>query len=303
ELVTASTGSGFVIDKDGHIVTNAHVVDDADALQVAFSDGDIASADVLGVDPYSDLAVIRVDVERDRLVPLELGDSISLRVGQRVIAIGNPFGLRGTMTLGVVSALDRGLPSATEAQTSGFQNPDIIQTDAALNSGNSGGPLLDARGRVVGVASAILAPSGYSTGVGFAIPADTVKRVVPALISDGVYHYSYLGIRAETTLRVAEMAEPLGLSVTRGVLVGEVHPGTGAEQAGLIGGDHEVSILGVSIRAGGDVIAAIDSHELRDFDDLVLYLVRETEVGQVVALTIVRGGEKLEVDVTLGERP
>ncbi len=297
------SGSGFVYDTEGHIVTNAHVVAGANAIQVTFADGSVADARLVGRDVYSDLAVIKVDVPAERLAPLELGDSSTLQVGQRVVAIGNPFGLRGTMTLGIVSAVGRTLPSS-ELRTGGsFANPEIIQTDAAINPGNSGGPLLDLHGRVVGVNTAIDSTTGVNSGVGFAVPVNTVKRIVPHLIAEGVYHYPYLGITSQSRLSLAMLAEPLNLPVTRGVLIAEVLPGTAAERAGLRGGDHEVEVMGVQVIAGGDIIVAIDGHEVRDYDDFIAYLVRETEVGQRVVLTIIRDGKRMEVPVTLGERP
>jgi len=296
------TGSGFVIDTAGHIVTNDHVVEEAQAVRVTFSDGSVSDARILGQDPYSDLAVILVDVAPERLVPLELGDSSTLQVGQRVIAIGNPFGLKGTMTVGVISAVGRTLP-AQVTQVTGFSNPEIVQTDAAINPGNSGGPLLDTRGRVVGVNWAIRSTTGTNAGIGFAVPVNAVKRVVPSLIEEGTYHYPYLGIVSKSRPTVTELAGPLELPVTRGVLVLEVQPGTAAARAGLRGGDHEVEVMGTTIAAGGDIIVAIDGYELYDFDDLVAYLVRETEVGQEVVLTVIRDGEELEIPVTLGERP
>jgi len=301
--IPLGSGSGFVIDTEGHIITNNHVVEEADIVRVTFSDGSVAGdAQVLGRDPYSDLAVILVDVSPERLVPLELGDSSTLQVGQRVVAIGNPFGLEGTMTVGVVSALGRTLP-AQMVEIAGFRNPEIIQTDAAINPGNSGGPLLDTRGRVIGVNTAIRSMTGLNSGIGFAVPVNSVKHIVPHLIEEGIYHYPYLGIESSHLFTVAELAGPLGLPVTCGVLISKVQPGTAAARAGLRGGDREVDVMGVTIMAGGDVIVAIDRHELRDFDDLIAYLVRETEVGQEVVLTVVRGEEELEILVTLGERP
>jgi len=300
--VPFATGSGFVIDTAGHIVTNDHVVEEAQAVRVTFSDGSVTDAQILGQDPYSDLAVILVDVAPERLVPLELGDSSALQVGQRVIAIGNPFGLKGTMTVGVISAVGRTLP-AQVTQVTGFSNPEIVQTDAAINPGNSGGPLLDTRGRVVGVNWAIRSTTGTNAGIGFAVPVNAVKRVVPSLIEEGTYHYPYLGIVSKSRPTVAELAGPLELSVMRGVLILEVQPGTAAARAGLRDGDREVEVMGVTIMAGGDIIVAIDGYELHDFDDLVAYLVRETEVGQEVVLTVIRDGEELEIPVTLGERP
>ncbi len=301
--IPLGSGSGFVIDTAGYIVTNNHVVEQADALQVTFVDGSVASAQIVGRDPYSDLAVIQVDVPPQRLLPLEFGDSSTLQVGQRAIAIGNPFGLEGTMTVGIISALGRTL-SAQVLEASGyFSNPEIIQTDASINPGNSGGPLLDINGRVIGVNTAIRSTTGFNTGVGFAVPVNTVRRIIPALIAEGTYHYPYLGITAKTYFTLAELAGPLGLPVTQGVLIDEVQPGTAAAQAGLRGGDREVEVMGATLRAGGDIITAIDGYVLSNFDDLIAYLVRETEVDQTVVMTIVRDGEELDIPVTLGERP
>lgn len=301
--VPLATGSGFVIDTEGRIVTNAHVVEQANGVQVTFSDGSVVAAQILGWDLYSDLAVIQVDVSPDRLVPLELGDSSALQVGQRAVAIGNPFGLDGTMTVGVISALGRTLPTHVLQSGGSFSNPEIIQTDASINPGNSGGPLLDTRGRVIGVNTAIRSETGVNSGVGFAVPVNTVKRILPALIEDGAYKYPYLGITSDTRFAIAELAGPLELPVVYGVLVSEVTPGTAAARAGLRGGNREIEFMGATIRAGGDIIVEIDEYELRDFDDLIAYLVREVEVDQRVMLTIVRDGEELEIPVTLGERP
>ena len=301
--IPLGSGSGFVIDTEGHIITNNHVVEEANIVRVIFSDGSVADdAQILGRDPYSDLAVVFVDVSPERLVPLELGDSSTLQVGQRVIAIGNPFGLAGTMTVGIISALGRTLP-AEMAEIAGFRNPEIIQTDAAINPGNSGGPLLDTRGQVIGVNTAIRSATGTNSGIGFAVPVNSVKHIVPHLIEEGTYHYPYLGITSDNRFTVAELAGPLGLLVTHGVLISEVQPETAAVRAGLRGGDHEVEIMGATIMAGGDIIVAIDGYELRDFDDLIAYLVRETEVGQEVVLAVIRDRAELEIPVTLGERP
>ena len=302
-LTPLGSGSGFVLDTQGHVVTNNHVVEQADAVRVKFSNGVVADAQVLGQDPYSDLAVLQVNVPPAQLAPLELGDSSTLQVGQRVVAIGNPFGLAGTMTVGIISALGRTLPAQVLQEGGRFSNPEIIQTDAAINPGNSGGPLLDTRGRVVGVNTAIRSLTGTNSGIGFAVPVNTVKRIVPYLIEKGIYHYPYLGITYDTRFSTAELAGPLGLPVTQGILIDQVTPGTAAAQAGLRGSDQEVEIVGTTVNAGGDVIVAIDDYKLRDFDDLIAYLVRETEVGQKVTLTIIRDGKELEVPVTLGERP
>jgi len=302
-LTPIGSGSGFVIDTKARIVTNNHVVEQADALKVTFFDGTVADAQVLGRDPYSDLAVIKIDVPPERLVSLELGDSSTLQVGQRVIAIGNPFGLEGTMTVGIISALGRTLPAQILQSSGYFSNPEIIQTDAAINPGNSGGPLLDIHGRVIGVNTAIRSTTGVYSGIGFAVPVNTVKRIVPHLIEEGTYHYPYLGITADVRFTLAELAEPLRLPVTRGVLIDQVAPATAAARAGLRGGDQAVEVMGTTVKAGGDIIVSLDGYKLRDFDDLIAYLVRETEVGQEVTLTVIRDGKELDIPVTLGERP
>ena len=302
-LQPLTSGSGFMFDRQGHVVTNHHVIENADELQVVLADGLVThDVEVVGSDPYADLAVIRINVPTDRLVPLELGDSDALRVGQRVIAIGNPFGLQGTMTAGVVSAVGRTLTSQVLEEGS-FSNPEIIQTDASINPGNSGGPLLDSRARVVGVNTAIRSRTGVNAGVGFAVPVNTVKRIVPHLIEKGEYEYPYLGITSDNRFTVAELFDRLDLPVAYGVLVSEVQPGTAAAEAGLRGGDREVEVMGRTVVLGGDIITAINGEELRTFDDLVAYLVSDVEVGQEVTLTIVRDGEQMEVSGTLGKRP
>jgi S1-C subfamily serine protease len=297
------SGSGFVIDKEGHIVTNNHVVESADQVRVTFSDGTVAMAGIVARDEDSDLAVLKVDSEPANLVPLEFGDSSSLHVGQRVIAIGNPWDLGGTMTVGVVSALGRTLPGRITADASYYSIPDLIQTDAAINPGNSGGPLLDSSGRVVGINTAIRSEGRFNAGVGFAIPASIVKRVVPALISEGRYHYPYLGIFVDGDVTLGKLSTELDLPAQRGVLVSTVAPGGPADRAGLQGGDQRVNFLGLDVSIGGDIITKIDDYRLRDFDDLIAYLVRETSVGQQVFLTVLREGEQLEIPLTLGERP
>jgi len=303
DLNDFGSGSGFVIDDKGHIVTNNHVVESADDLRVTFHDGFVAKAEVIARDEDSDLAVLKVDVGADHLKPLEFGDSSSLRVGQRVVAIGNPWDLGGTMTVGIVSALGRSLPGKVTPDQGFYSIPDLIQTDAAINPGNSGGPLLDSSGRVVGINTAIRSEGSFNSGVGFAVPVDIVKRVVPALISEGRYHYPYLGITANGEVSVAELALELDLPVHRGVLIAEVRPGEPAAQAGLRGGNSEFNFYGQPLIIGGDIILSIDDYPLRDFDDLIAYLVRETSVGQQVTLTVMRDNETLEIPLTLGERP
>ncbi len=306
DLAEFGSGSGFVIDGDGHIVTNNHVVEEAQRIYVTFADGNVAEAELVGRDPASDLAVIQVAVDAALLLPVELGDSDQVKVGQRVVAIGNPFGLVGTMTVGIVSGVGRRLPA--DASTSDgrlFSNPDIIQTDAAINPGNSGGPLLDSHGRVIGVNSAIRTADGVraNSGVGFAVPVNTVKRIVPQLIENGRVAYPYLGIASDTQFTMAELAAALDLPTARGVLIEEVVPGGPADQAGLRGGNRQATVRGLPIRAGGDIIIAIDGTPVDGFDQLISYLIVKTEVGQVVKITFVRGDGTLEVDLTVGERP
>ncbi|HXF68239.1 MAG TPA: trypsin-like peptidase domain-containing protein [Thermoflexus sp.] len=296
------SGSGFIYDTQGHIVTNNHVVEQAQEIWVTFYDGTVAKARVVGRDVYSDLAVIRVEAPAQLLRPAELGDSDTLRVGQKVVAIGNPFGLRGTMTLGIISALGRALETPTR-----FQIPDVIQTDAAINPGNSGGPLVDLQGRVIGVNSAIRTDPNVGTaniGIGFAIPVNTVKRVVPQLIQNGRARYPFLGITSTGAISLAELrARGYDVPTTRGVLIQEVIPDGPAARAGLRGGSREVLVRGVTVLLGGDIITAIDGHPVSSFDELVSYLVNRTEVGQTVTLTILRDGQERQVQVTLEERP
>jgi S1-C subfamily serine protease len=297
EFFQRGLGSGFVIDTDGHIVTNNHVVEGAHRIQVRFSDDTEAEADVVGTDPHTDLAVIKVDVPAAMLHPVELGESDTLRVGQRAIAIGNPFGFERTVTTGIISAVGRVL-----RQISGFSLPNLIQTDAAINPGNSGGPLLDSQGKVIGVNTIIFTQNGFSSGVGFAVPVNTVKRVVPELIENGHFAHPWLGIRGYSIN--SELAEALDLPVDRGALVGEVIGNGPSAQAGLRGGQREVLIEGFiePISAGGDVIIAINDAEIRSMDDLITYL-EGTVVGQEVELTIIRDGDEERLTVELDERP
>jgi len=291
-------GSGFVWDTDGHIVTNYHVVQGAEKVEVTFLDGTTAPAEVIGTDPDSDLAVLQVDLPADRLHPVTLGDSDALFVGQRAIAIGNPFGQEWTLTTGVVSALGRTLPSGT----SQFSIPEMIQTDAAINPGNSGGPLLDGDGRVIGVNTMIISQGQSSAGVGFAVPVNVVRKVVPVLIDEGHYAYAWLGIVGRDLDRDTAIAMELSAD-QRGALVIEVTEGGPAEEAGLHSSDKTVTIDGTDARTGGDIIIAVDDQPVYGMDDLIVYLVKETQPGQEIALTILREGEERQVKVTLGERP
>jgi S1-C subfamily serine protease len=296
------TGSGFLIDREGHIVTNNHVVEGAEDIQVTFHDGTVRRADVIGTDPDSDLAVAKVtlDAGLQSIVPVELADSDQVEIGQRAIALGNPFGLRGSLTTGVVSALGRSLPLGRASLTIGarFSIPELIQTDAAINPGNSGGPLLDSLGRVIGINTAY-DPEVF--GVGFAVPVNTIRRVVPKLIAVGRYAYPWLGISG-SDLSI-EIVEEMGLPVERGAIVHEITPDSPAEKVGLRGSTGSVERLGRETPIGGDVIIAIDDREVAQFEDLLVYLLRHTEVGQEVQLTIIRGGHEQVVSVELAERP
>ncbi len=303
-----ASGSGFVYDEQGHIITNAHVVSDAREIRVTFYDGVLVTAEVVGVDVFSDLAVVRVDTDRSRLLPVVFGDSDTVRVGQRAIAIGNPFGLASSMTVGIVSGLGRQLPSAEllNSALSGFENPSIIQVDAEINPGNSGGPLLNSRGQVIGVNTAIRTESGVFQGVGFAVPARTVLRVIPELIERGRVEYSWLGIStipAANGFSVAGLAADLSLPVSAGVLVENITPNSPAAEAGLRGGSRMVDVRGRTICAGGDIIVAINGQYVRSMDELVAYLIANTRPDETVTMLIVRGDETFDVPVTLRARP
>lgn len=294
-------GSGFVYDEDGHIVTNRHVVDGGEQIEVDFSSGLKVRGQVVGMDPDSDLAVIKVNVPAESLVPLALGDSDLLQIGQPVVAIGNPFGLSGTMTSGIVSALGRTLDSERAAPGGGmFSSADAIQTDAAINPGNSGGPLLNLAGEVIGVNRAIESETGVNSGVGFAISVNIVKRVVPKLIEDGQYSYPYLGMTSLPEVSLLEQ-EALGLPQSVGVYVTGVVPGGPADRAGVRAGSTPTRMP--DLMAGGDLIIAIDGVEVRDFGDLITYLVAHAEVGQTVTLTVLQDGETVDRRVTLEARP
>ncbi|MGA9350682.1 MAG: trypsin-like peptidase domain-containing protein [Anaerolineae bacterium] len=287
------TGSGFVIDSKGHIVTNNHVIEGADEVHVTLADGTRVPAEIVGTDPYNDLAVIKIDVPPDKLYPVELGSSVDLRVGQRAIAIGNPFGLDRTLTTGVISSLGR--PLEVE---NGQVIYNVIQTDAAINPGNSGGPLLDSRGRVIGVNTAIRTGA---ENIGFAIPVDTVKRVVPELIEKGRYRHPWLGDLSYSI--DSELAQSLGLSVDKGILIAQIYRDSPAAKAGLRGGNRQVIVGNRRIVAGGDIIVAIDGRPVKSNEDLTVYMETETQVGQVVELTILRGDQEMTIEVKLGEMP
>jgi len=302
------TGSGFVIDTRGDIVTNNHVVDGADHIEVRFADGTVAGATVIGQDPYSDLAVIKTDATVDELKPLAMGDSSQLLPGQAVAAIGNPFGLQGTMTTGIVSALGRTLPESASANGPSYSNPDVIQTDAAINPGNSGGPLLNMQGQVIGVNTAIRTgnQTGFgqatNSGIGFAVPVNTVKRVADALIKTGKVSYAYLGLTAQNG-SLGSIASALKTNVKNGILVVNVAAGSPADKAGIRGGNNSqvVAANGQRIPTGGDIITAFDGKPVKQFDDLIS-LLNSYKPGDAVKLTLMRNGSPMDVSVTLGER-
>jgi 2-alkenal reductase len=306
----ASLGSGFVYDDSGHIVTNYHVVSDATngKVEVDFASGYKTYGTVVATDLDSDLAVVKVDAPASELHPLTLGDSNALKIGQTVIAIGSPFGLSWTMTVGIISGLDRTLDSEHTApgEAQPFTAGDMIQTDAAINPGNSGGPLLNINGEVIGVNRAIRTTNYTATGepinsgIGFAVSSNIIKRVVPILIRDGKYDYPYLGISSSNGLSLDEI-NALGLKQDTGAYVAAVAKGGPADQAGIQAGDKPTSVQGLN--AGGDLIVAIDGHEVHQFDELLAYLITNKSPGDQVVLTVLRGDQKMDITLTLGKRP
>jgi 2-alkenal reductase len=292
-----------VWDEAGHIVTNNHVVEGADKIEVTFADGTIVPATLVGANRDSDLAVIKVDVPAEELHPVRMGDSTQVKVGEIAVAIGNPFGLENTMTVGFISALGRSLPVESNGSAGPtYRIPDIIQTDAPINPGNSGGVLVNDQGEVIGVTAAIASPVQASAGIGFVIPSAIVQKVVPELIEKGHYAVPWLGISG--TSLDPDLTQGMGLDAgQRGVLVVDVTPDGPADKAGLRGSDRSITVDGEDRRVGGDVIVAIGGQTLETFDDLIAYLFGSTKVGQQVTLTVLRDGQQQEVQVTLGERP
>ena len=298
QVFPLGTGSGFLIDNEGHIITNNHVVTDGESFEVVYANGQRSHADIVGTDVDSDLAIIRAETVADDATPIPLGDSRKLEVGQFVIAIGNPFGEAGSMSIGIVSGLGRTLTSEREAEGGGhYSLPQVIQTDAAINPGNSGGPLLNLDGEVIGVNSAIRTETGTNTGVGFSIPVNAVRRIAPHLIEKGQYVYPFIGIRMQT-LNI-NSAEELNIPESVGAYVLDVSPDTPAADAGLI----ESGFNNFGPLPGGDLIIAINGEQIKSSDDLISYLVFETEAGQTVDLTVIREGKEVSVPLTLGERP
>jgi len=291
----SGAGSGFVLDREGNIVTNNHVIESAERIRVVFADDTRADAELVGRDPAIDLAIIHVSVPKGVLVPVELGNSDRLQVGQRAIAIGNPFAFDQSMTVGIVSAIGRVVnPSAGSDLV-----PKLIQTDAAINPGNSGGPLLDSHGRVIGINTLIFSETGTSAGVGFAVPVNTLRRALPALLEGRQVGRPWLGIAGPPELDTA-LADELGLNSTAGAYVNYVFPGGPADEAGIVGAS---AASDGTLQPGGDLIVAVEDVSVTSFDDLLNYLAKETRVGQSVKLTVVRGEQSRIVSVTLGERP
>ena len=289
-------GSGFVFDKRGHIITNAHVINDSTKTIVTFLDGRSYNAEIIGIDEYTDIGVIKVNADLKLLQPLSLGDSSNLKVGEPITAIGNPFGLSGSMTSGIISQMGRLLPSG-----SGYSIPDVIQTDAAINPGNSGGPLLNMRGDIVGINTAIQSTTGEFTGVGFAIPSQTVAKIVPTLISEGEYNHPWIGISGSDI--DPDMAKVLGLENSLGFLVITVVEDSPAWDAGLIGSDKTIEVEGREYSIGGDIITAVDGIDVRKIDDILIHLQRVKTVGDEMDLEILRDNRTTNVTIVLQERP
>jgi S1-C subfamily serine protease len=292
---TQGSGSGSIIDTKGHILTNHHVVADAQKLEVTLADGSKWPAKLIGSDPDNDLAVIKIDVPKEKLKVVPMGDSKNLRIGQKVLAIGNPFGLQRTLTTGIISSLGRTIRSEV-----GTLIEDVIQTDAAINPGNSGGPLLNSDGEIVGINSAIISPSGGSVGIGFAIPVNTARRVVPELISKGYVTYPYIGATIQSL--IPEMAKYLKLKIERGAMISEVVKGGPADKAGLKGGNQKVQVGNMIVLMGGDIVVKADQKEVKTNDELIHYI-REKKPGDTILLKVFRKDSFMDMKVTLGERP
>ena len=296
ESQSSRLGSGFVYDTKGHIITNNHVIDGAQIVDVRFVDGNIYSAKVIGTDPFNDVAVLQItdDFSEETLTPLPLANSAELEVGQQIIAIGNPFGLSNTMTTGIVSQVGRLLPN----RDAGYSIPSVIQTDAAINPGNSGGPMLNLEGQVIGINTAIQSTTGEFSGIGFAVPSNTIKRLVPALIQDGKYSHPWLGVSG--TSLTPDIAKQIGLAKNyHGVFVTSVVPDSPAQKAGL----QEATYNAERILKGGDVIVALDGKIVRDIDDLIIYLAENKVVGDTVTIQVNRAGELIELSASLASRP
>ena len=295
-IMPGSMGSGFVYSDDGYIITNNHVIDNAKKVTVTFLDGESYIAQIIGTDSDLDLAVLKVQTGSTYLQPIPIGDSSQLKVGQEIAAIGNPFGLSGSMTSGIISQMGRLLP-----QDSGYSIPDVIQTDAAINPGNSGGPLLNMKGEVVGINTAIQSATGEFTGVGFAVPSNTVKKVIPVLIEDGIFYHPWMGISGSDV--DPELAKVRELNSSKGFLIATVIEGSPAEDAGLQGITITKEIDGREYPMDGDIILKIDDVVVRKISDILVYLQREKSIGDEMIMTVNRDGMLIEKVLVLGERP
>ena len=289
-------GSGFVYSDEGYVITNQHVVQDAERVMITFLDGEAYIGNVIGTDRDLDIAVVKVEPTNTYLQPIKIGDSSKLKVGEKIAAIGNPFGLSGSMTSGIVSQMGRFLPQET-----GYSIPYVIQTDAAINPGNSGGPLINMKGEVVGINTAIQSATGEFSGIGFAVPANTVKKVVPVLIQDGEFKHPWMGISGTDV--DPELAEVRGLNSSKGFLVVSVIEGSPAETAGLLGVTETRETDGREFALDGDIILSIDGETVRKISDILVHLQREKSVGDEMVLSVNRGGEILELTMVLEERP
>jgi len=289
-------GSGFVFDKKGHIITNAHVVSDATKVVITFLDGRSYNAEIIGADEYTDIAVIKVNADFSLLQPVSLGDSSTLKVGEEITAIGNPFGLSGSMTSGIISQVGRLLP--TENQ---YSIPDVIQTDAAINPGNSGGPLLNMMGGVVGINTAIQSNTGSNTGVGFAIPSQTIAKIVPTLIEKGEYKHPWIGVSGRDI--DPDLAKVLKVTDAIGFLIVTIVEDSPASKAGLIGSEKTIEVEGVNYPIGGDIIVAVDGIEVRQIDDILIHLQRAKSIGDEMVLEVLRDNRTTNITIILQERP
>ena len=289
-------GSGFVYSDEGYVITNQHVVQDAQKVMITFLDGEAYIGNVVGSDRDLDIAVVKVEPTNTYLQPIKIGDSSELKVGEKIAAIGNPFGLSGSMTAGIVSQMGRLLPQET-----GYSIPDVIQTDAAINPGNSGGPLINMKGEVVGINTAIQSATGEFSGIGFAVPSNTVKKVVPVLIENGEFKHPWMGISGTDV--DPELAEVRGLKSSKGFLVVSVIEGSPAETAGLLGVTETEERDGREFALDGDIILSIDGETVRKISDILVHLQREKSVGDEMVLSVNRNGEMLELTMILEERP
>lgn len=292
---TQGSGSGSIIDTKGHILTNHHVVANAQKLEVTLADGSKWPAKLVGSDPDNDLAVIKIEAPPAKLKVIPIGDSKNLRIGQKVLAIGNPFGLERTLTTGVISSLGRTIRSEA-----GFMIEDVIQTDAAINPGNSGGPLLNSEGEIIGINSAIISPSGGSVGIGFSIPVNTAKKVIPELMTKGYVTYPWIGATIQSL--IPEVAKFIKLKLERGAMIAEVVKGGPADKAGLKGGNQRVQVGNIIVMVGGDIVVKADQNEVKTHDELIRYI-REKRPGDTILLKVFRKDKFEDVKITLGERP